>query len=120
VAAGIEQSNKMGGAKTNAPCTSVGNPWAHYTFQTPNPLSRRLDMLLGDKKQNNAALIFFTLAVTIVADTCVNNSHSWAYDNNHPGVLFRSLNGEGLVPLLVVDSKVDANALFRQSLKKEE
>jgi hypothetical protein len=119
VAAGIERGSKMGGAGKKAPCEGIDNPWDHYTFQVPNPLSRRLDMLLGEKKQNNASLIFFTLAVTVVADTFINNDSSWAY-TDRPGAIFRSINGEGLIPSPGVDEKVDAEVLFNQSLKKEQ
>ncbi|MDR2245419.1 MAG: hypothetical protein LBE17_01895 [Treponema sp.] len=118
VAAGIERGNKMGGAEKKTPCEGIDNPWDRYTFQVPNPLSKRLDLLLGEKKQNNASLIFFTLAVTVVADTFINNGNSWAY-TDRPEVLFRSINGEGLIPSPGEDDKVDAEALFKQSLKKE-
>jgi hypothetical protein len=119
VAAGIERGNKMGGAEKKAPCDGIDNPWDHYEFQVPNPVSKRLDALLGEKKQNNASLIFFTLAVTVVADDFINNENSWAYSDDRPGPLFRSINGEGITPSPGVDDKVDAEAIFKQSLKRE-
>jgi hypothetical protein len=116
VAAGIERGNKTGGAEKKAPCDGIDNPWEHYEFQVPNPLSKRLNALLGEKKQNNAALIFFTLAITTVTDNFINNDDSWAY-SDRPGPLFRSINGEGVTPSPGVDDKVDAEAIFKQSLK---
>jgi hypothetical protein len=117
VAAGIERGIKAGGAEKKAPCDGIDNPWEHYEFQVPNPLSKRLDALLGEKQQNNASLVFFTLAITVVADNLINSDGSWAY-GGRPGPLFRSVNGEGVIPSPGVDDKVDAQALFKQSLKR--
>jgi hypothetical protein len=119
VAAGIEQGNKQGGADARAPCEGIDNPWASYVFQVPNPLSIRLDTLLSNKKRNNASLLFFTLAVTTVLDYLVNNENSWAY-GDRPGPLFRSVNGEGVMPQFGVESFVDADALFKEAIKQRE
>jgi hypothetical protein len=116
VAAGIEQGNKQGGAEANAPCNGIDNPWASYVFQVPNPLSIRLDALLG-KKKNNASLIFFTLAVAVVLDHLVNNENSWAYEER-TGPLFRSVDGAGISPLFGVDTKIDADSIFKLSIKQ--
>jgi hypothetical protein len=118
VAAGIEQGNKQGGAEANAPCDGIDNPWDPYIFQVPNPLSIRLDALLG-KKRNNASLIFFTLAVTVVLDHIVNNENSWAYEDR-TGPLFRSVDGTGVTPVFGVDTKIDADSIFKLSLKQRE
>ncbi|MFP3090665.1 hypothetical protein LQZ21_10100 [Treponema sp. TIM-1] len=120
VAAGIEQGNKQGGAEKMVACDGIDNPWEPYVFQVANPVSTRLDALLKNPKQrNNAALVFFTLAVTTVLDYIINNESSWAYENK-PGPLFRSLGGEGTSPLYGVENKVDTNALFKASLKERE
>jgi hypothetical protein len=119
VAAGIEQGNKQGGADNRAPCDGIDNPWEPYIFQVPNPLSLRMDALLTGKKKNNASLIFFTLAVATVLDHLVNNDGSWAY-GDRPGPLFRSVDGEGAVPLFGVDTKIDAEAIFKQAMKMRE
>jgi hypothetical protein len=118
VAAGIEQGNKQGGAEKKAPCDGIDNPWEPFVFQVPNPLSIRLTALLPEKKRNNATLVFFTLAVTTILDYLVNNENSWAYGDNIGG-LFRSVNGEGVMPLTGVDTKIDADAIFKQVLKKK-
>ena len=119
VAAGIEQGNKAGGAEKHAPCDGIDNPWEPYVFQVPNPLSIRLDALLASKTKNNAALIFFCLAVTTVLDHLLNSEDSWAY-SPRPGPLFRSVNGEGVMPLTGVDNRIDADAIFKQSLKQHQ
>jgi hypothetical protein len=119
VSAGIARANKMGGAEKRIACDGIENPWDHYEFQVPNPVSKRLNMILEEKKQNNASLVFFTLAITVVADNFINNNNSWAYDKEHPGVLFRSVNGEGIIPSPGVDDKVDSELIFKQSLKRE-
>jgi hypothetical protein len=118
VASGIEQGLKLGG-KDSAHCEGIDNPWDSYVFQVPNPVSTRLGALLG-KKRNNASLLFYTLAVTVVLDNLVNNDNSWAYKGDRSGVLFRSVNGDGSTPAFGVDEKIDADALFKQSLKQRE
>ena len=120
VAAGIEQGNKAGGAEKHAPCDGIDNPWEPYVFQVPNPVSTRLDALLAPKLRNNAALVFYCLAVTVVLDHLVNNETSWAYVPPRSGPLFRSVNGEGLMPLTGIDDKIDADALFKQSIKQRQ
>jgi hypothetical protein len=116
VAAEIDQSNRQGGAKTNAHCDGIDNPWAPYSFEVPNPLSVRLDALMG-KKKTNASLVFFTLAAAMVLDHLMNNENSWAYSSDRPLVLFRSVDGQGIAPQFGVDELIDADAIFKQSLK---
>ena len=118
VAAGIDQGNKSGGADARAHCDGIENPWDQYQFQIPNPLSKRLDAFLGPKTKNNASLVYFCLAVSTVLDNLMNNEDSWAYSSSSP--LFRSENGEGVKPLTGVSERVDANALFRNSLRERQ
>jgi hypothetical protein len=120
VAAGIDQGNKIGGADQKAPCDGIDNPWDPYVFQVPNPLSIRLNALLANKKRNNATLIFFTLAVTTVLDYLVNNENSWAYGTGRPGALFRSVDGQGIKPQFGVESLIDADAIFKETIKQRE
>jgi hypothetical protein len=119
IAAGIEQGNRRGGAEKRAVCDGITNPWDPYVFQVPNPVSIRLETLLGPKKRNNASLIYFALAVTVVLDSLLNDENSWAYDTK-TDFLFRSENGEGVRPLFGVDSKVDTEMLFKQAVKKRQ
>jgi hypothetical protein len=117
VAVGIEQGTRMGGAEAKAPCDGINNPWDPYNFEVPNPVSRRLDMLLAPGKRNNASLIFFSLSVATVLDYLVNNENSWAY-GSRPGPLFRSIGGEGVTPMFGVDKKLDADQIFKDAIKK--
>jgi hypothetical protein len=119
VAQGIEVGNRQGGADAQAPCAGIENPWEAYNFEVPNPVSIRLDALLGPKRKNNASLIYFSLAAATVLDHLVNNENSWAYEGR-PGPLFRSVNGEGDMPLFGVETKIDADLIFRQIIKQRE
>jgi len=117
VAMGIEQGVRAGGAAAKAPCSGINNPWERYNFQVPNPVSKRLDILLNPERRINATLVFFTLSVVTVLDQIINNENSWAY-GSRPGPLFRSVKNEGIVPLFGVDEKLDADKIFRDSLRK--
>ncbi|MDR1986866.1 MAG: hypothetical protein LBP88_07860 [Treponema sp.] len=117
VAAKIEGISKQEGGGGQGVCEGIENPWAPYVFQVSNPLSMRLNMLLGAKKRNNASLVYFTLAVATVLDHLINNYNSWAYGSNEEP-LFRSVNGEGTVPQFGVDDKLDANAIFKQVIQE--
>lgn len=121
VAAGIEQGIQAGGAEKNSTCDTIDNPWEPYVFQLPNPVSTRLDRLLGQKnpkKKTNAALVFFSLAVITVLDNIINDDNSWAYTDNIRE-LFRSINGEGIKPLFGVDEHIDTEAIFKEQLHKK-
>jgi len=117
VAIGIEQGIRAGGASAKASCNGINNPWESYNFQVPNPISKRLDMLLPPERRINATIIFFTLSAVTVLDHIINNETSWAY-GNRPGPLFRSQNGEGIIPIFGVDDKLDADKIFKDSLKR--
>jgi len=119
VGAGIEMGNRNGGADRMAHCNGIENPWSPYEFQVPNPLSQRLDALLAPKNKTNASLVFFTLAAATVLDYLVNNEDSWAY-GSRPGPLFRSVDGEGVTPLTGIDTRIDAEALFKASIRKRQ
>ena len=117
VAMGIDQGMRAGGAAAKAPCDGITNPWEVYNFQVPNPVSKRLDMMLPSEKKNNATLIFFSLSAVAIMDYILNNENSWAY-GNRPGPLFRSDKNEGIIPIFGVDEKLDADMIFKASLKK--
>ena len=119
VAMGIEQTIRRGGAANKLPCNGIHNPWERYNFQVPNPVSKRMDMLLHPEKRINATLIFFTLSVVTVMDYIINNEKSWAY-GGRPGPLFRSSNNEGITPVFGVDEKLDADKIFKDVLKKRQ
>ncbi|MDR0557064.1 MAG: hypothetical protein LBG43_04240 [Treponema sp.] len=113
----IEKGMKAGGPEANAICEGIANPWKPYVFQVAGPISKRLDVLLGQKKRHNASLILFTLSVTIVLDYFLNNADSWAY-NPPNDILFRSIEGQGVVPQFGVDEKIDVDAIFKWKLKE--
>jgi len=117
VAKGIEMGMRSGGAAAKAPCEGINNPWEAYNFQVPNPVSKRLDLLLPHEKRINATIIFFSLSTVTVLDHIVNNEISWAYANR-PGPLFRSVKDEGITPIFGVDNKLDADQIFKDVLKK--
>jgi len=119
IAMGIEQGSRSGGAAAKASCDGINNPWENWNFQVPNPTSRRLDMMLAPERRTNSTLIFFSLSAVTVLDYIVNNENSWSYNNGgRPGPLFRSIRNEGITPLFGVDEKLDADKIFKESLKK--
>ena len=115
----IDLANRAGGAEQNIHCEGINNPWENYIFEVPNPVSLRIDSLLPPKKKTNASLIYFVLSVVTVLDYLVNNEDSWAY-GSRPGPLFRSVGGEGTTPLTGVDDRIDADNLFKESIKKRQ
>ncbi|MDR0463960.1 MAG: hypothetical protein LBG94_02455, partial [Treponema sp.] len=117
VAFGVEQGMRAGGAAAKAACNGINNPWVTYNFQVPNPVSKRMDMMLPSERKINATVIFFSLSAVSVLDHLVNNENSWAY-TERPGPPFRSVKDEGIVPLFGVDEKLDADRIFKESLKK--
>jgi len=118
VATGIDKGNRLGGAEAKAHCDGIGNPWSRYNFEVSNPVSKRLDALIPPEKRNNTALIFFALSVVTVLDNLLNNENSWAYGQT-VGPLFRSVNNQGVTPVFGVDNKLDADKIFKESLKKK-
>jgi hypothetical protein len=120
VAGGIEKGTKAGGAAKKVPCEGIDNPWESYNFQVPNPVSLRLNAILGSNQRNNASLIFFTLAAAIVLDFLVNNEESWAYQTGGGKTepLFRSINDEGVTPQRGVDKEIDTEAILKEMVKR--
>jgi hypothetical protein len=117
IAMGIEQGVRAGGAAAKAPCDGINNPWENYNFQVPNPVSKRLDMMLPPERRVNATLVFFSLSAVTVLDYIVNNENSWAYESR-PGPLFRSIRDEGIIPVFGIDDRIDADKIFKESMKK--
>jgi len=118
VAKGIENGIRAGGAAKKALCGGINNPWEAFNFQVPNTVSRRMEVILPPERRVNATLIFFTLSSVTMLDYIVNSENSWAY-GTRPGPLFRSIRNEGITPLFGVDEKIDADKIFKDSLKKK-
>ena len=116
IASNVEKWNQTGGPSLKTACEGIENPLAAYNFDITNPVSKRMDLLLPMNKRNNVHLIFFTLAAVTVLDCLVNSESSWAYDKNVSGHLFRSIDGNGAVPMFGVDEKIDADQIFKNAL----
>jgi hypothetical protein len=116
-AAAIEAANMEGGATTLAQVDGIKNPWEHYDFQVENPLSKRLDMLLGKKQRNNAALIFFTLAAATVLDSYLSGKNSAVYrmDNS---ILFRHTEQDKMKPVFWIEKQTGTFDLFKKSIEE--
>jgi hypothetical protein len=119
VAAGIEQGNRLGGAGAKAHCDGIVNPWNRYNFEIPNPVSKRIDVLLAPERRNNTAVIFFALSVVAVLDNLLNNENSWAYGEK-VGPIFRSIDNKGVTPVFGIDNKLDADKIFKEEMRKKE
>ena len=104
------------------PVLGIMNPWERYNFDIPNIVSKRLDVLLGAKKQTdtnatNANLIKYTLCIVSVLDWWINNETSPAYTTD-PMNLYRISDKDG-GPQFSVPVRNDQNALFAANIKKQ-
>jgi hypothetical protein len=113
----VEIDRALKAGKTNDELPSILNPWDTYVFQVQNPLSRRLNALLGKQSRTNVNLVFYTLSCITVLDHFLNNRNSWAYKTNE-AKLFRSSDKEGLKPCSVPETKIDADAIFKDYITK--
>jgi len=109
-------------AAQKKPVLGVINPWDRYKFDLPNIVSKRLDVLLGAKKQTdtsatNANLIKYTLCIVSVLDWWINNETSPAYTSD-PMNLYRISDKDG-GPQFSVPTRSDQNALFAANIKKQ-
>lgn len=109
-------------AAQKKPVLGVLNPWDRYKFDLPNIVSKRLDVLLGAKKQTdtnatNANLIKYTLCIVSVLDWWINNETSPAYTTD-PMNLYRISDKDG-GPQFSVPVRNDQNALFAANIKKQ-
>ena len=96
------------------------NPWDRYVFDIPNPISKRLDVLLGAKKTENSAatnanLLKYVLCILAVLDWWVNNEESPAYKTKNSAVYRISEKDGG--PAFSVPMRTDQNQLFANSVK---
>lgn len=99
----------------------IENPWEGYVFDIPNAVSKRLDVLLGAKKQGeafaatNANLIKYALCIVSVLDWWVNNHESPAYSSDTKK-LYRISEKDG-GPAFSVPVRSDQNKLFAANIK---
>lgn len=99
----------------------IKNPWDRYKFAIPNTVSKRLDVLLGAKKQTgsaatNANLVKYTLCIISVLDWWINNKQSPAY-NSDPKKIYRVSEKDG-GPEFSVPVREDQNQLFAAAVKR--
>lgn len=98
----------------------VLNPWNRYSFDIPNPISKRLDVLLGAKRPDdvtaatNANLLKYTLCVISVLDWWVNNPSSPAYITDTAEVYRIEKDGG---PGFSAPERSDQNKLFADAVK---
>ena len=116
----VKRIDESSAAKT--PVLGIQNPWDKYTFDLPNPVSRRIDVLLGANRATgvsaatNANLVKYTYYVMAVLDWWINNPSSPAYDSDIPK-LFRISEKDG-GPVFSVPERTDQNQLFAEGVKK--
>jgi hypothetical protein len=108
-------------SRTKKAVLGVLNPWDRYRFDIPNTISKRLDVLLGAKKQTdtaatNANLIKYTLCIIAVLDWWINNSESPAYTTD-PLLIYRVSEKDG-GPEFSVPERNDQNQLFAAAVKR--
>ncbi len=99
----------------------VINPWERYEFDLPNTVSKRLDVLLGAKRQTNtsatnANLIKYTLCIVSVLDWWINNPQSPAYTTNAMHI-YRISDKDG-GPAFSAPVRSDQNQLFAAAVKR--
>lgn len=109
-------------AAEKKPVLGVLNPWNRYNFDLPNPVSKRIDVLLGAKRSDdvtaatNANLIKYTLSIMAVLDWWVNNPQSPAYSCD-PTHIYRVSEKDG-GPEFSAPERTDQNQLFAAAVKK--
>lgn len=107
--------------KTKALIAGVKNPWDHYHFDIPNPVSERLDVLLGAKRvennvtATNANLIKYTLCILSVLNWWMNDADSPAYQTN-PMTIYRISPADNM-PVFSVPLREDQRKLFAENIK---
>jgi hypothetical protein len=114
-ASAIEAANSAGGSTSGADVMGIANPWEAYKFEVENPLSKRLNMLLGKNQRNNASLIFFTLAIVTVLDNYLCDKNSIAYTANNQ-ILFRHAEQDLMKPVFWVEKQTGTFDIFKKSI----
>ncbi|MBQ1661011.1 MAG: hypothetical protein II054_00780, partial [Treponema sp.] len=108
-------------AGSKKPVLGVMNPWDRYVFDIPNVVSKRLDVLLGAKKDDrstaatNANLIKYTLCIVAVLDWWINNPDTPAYTTDSADFYRKSPDGS---PEFSAEVRDDQNQLFAEAVKK--
>ena len=99
----------------------LSNPWEHYKFDLPSPVSKRLDVLLNGKNNgpkptaNNANLIKYLACIVSVMDWWVNAKKSPAY-NADPKQIYRKMKDSD-EPAFSCQLRTDQDKLFANAIK---
>lgn len=109
-------------AATKAEILGIKNPWDRYRFDIPNPVSKRMDVLLGAKKTTdtaatNANLIKYALCVVMVLDWWINDKNSPAYSADSTKIYRINENDGG--PAFSAPERTDQNKLFAERVKRD-
>ncbi|MBE6344721.1 MAG: hypothetical protein E7063_03385 [Spirochaetaceae bacterium] len=108
-------------AKNNTQLQEIPTMFNSYTFDIPNVVSNRLDVLLGAKRNkeggraNNLNLLKYTLAAVSVLNWFTGNKNSPAYQVTN--VPMCRLSEEDGSPIFSVQGRTDQHSLFVQSIK---
>ncbi|MBO7640047.1 MAG: hypothetical protein J6S91_13840, partial [Treponema sp.] len=108
-------------ASAKKPVLGVLNPWDRYEFDIPNIVSKRMDVLLGAKKDDkttaatNSNLIKYTMCVIAVLDWWINNPDTPAYTTD--SLKFYRMAPDGS-PEFSAEVRSDQNQLFADAIKK--
>ncbi len=100
----------------------ISNPWEKYRFDISNPVSKRMDVLLGAKKQTdsaatNANLIKYALCIIAVLDWWINDQKSPAYSSDSTKIYRINENDGG--PAFSAPERTDQNKLFADRVKRD-
>lgn len=108
-------------AAAKKPVLGVLNPWDRYEFDIPNIVSKRMDVLLGAKKDDkttaatNSNLIKYTMCVIAVLDWWINNPDTPAYTTDSSRFYRMAPDGS---PEFSAEVRSDQNQLFADAIKK--
>ncbi len=111
--------------KTKGKVSGIKNPWDRYDFGLPNPVSKRLDVLLGAKKidtetsATNACLIKYTLCIISVLNWWINGATSPVYKSKaNPEDILRCSSETG-EPEFSIPVKDNQDTLFAETIKSQ-
>ncbi|MCR5725355.1 MAG: hypothetical protein K6G80_09750 [Treponema sp.] len=111
--------NIDGAAETKGDVMGLQNPWERYEFDIPNVVSKRMDVLLGAKRNDTAAtnanLVKYALCIVAVLDWWVNDTDSPAYSADSSRI-YRISDSDGGVQFSV-PLRSDQNKLFAERVK---
>ena len=113
-------AKRIDSAKGQGEVLGIQNPWQKYSFDIPNVISKRMDVLLGAKKAETAAtnanLVKYALLIIAVLDWWVNDKNSPAYSADSTKIYRINQTDGG--PEFSVPTRSDQNKLFAERVKQ--